>query len=335
MFKRLKVNVVAMVAMLAIVTLPIWSGDAAGQSTHSVPTAERTFDLVYEANVRNIPSGSDRVDIWVPLPPDDAHQDIVDLRVDTPHSWTVNTDPEYGNEILHLELADVDVSSVPLRLHVRVRRREHRQPQVAVANPEPFDGRWLMPDRLVPLDDFVQTLAKEVTKEADTPAAKARAIYDYVVDTMTYDKTGTGWGNGDIYWACDARTGNCTDFHALFIGLNRAVGIPATFEIGFPLPADRASGSIEGYHCWAQFYLEGVGWVPVDTSEAYKHSDQREFFFGAHDPHRVLFSKGRDITLQPPQQGPPLNYFIYPYVEVDGVPFEDVGLGFSFRDIHR
>jgi transglutaminase-like putative cysteine protease len=339
MSTRVTITMVSAVAMLTLtltlVTLSVWPGDAAGQSTDAAPTAERTFDLVYEADVRNIPSGSGRVDVWVPLPPDDAHQDILDLRVDTPHAWTVNTDPEYGNSVLHLELTDVDVSSVPLTLHVRVRRREHRQPPVPVANPEPFDGRWLMPDRLVPLDDFVQTLAKEVTKEADTPAAKARAIYDYVVDTMTYDKTGTGWGNGDIYWACDARTGNCTDFHALFIGLNRAVGIPATFEIGFPLPADRASGSIEGYHCWAQFYLEGVGWVPVDTSEAYKHSDQREFFFGAHDRHRVLFSKGRDITLQPPQQGPPLNYFIYPYVEVDGVPFEDVDLRFNFQDIRH
>ncbi len=173
----------------------------------------------------------------------------------------------------------------------------------------------------------------DVTKDADTKGAKARAIFDYVVNTMTYAKSGTGWGNGDIYWACDARTGNCTDFHALFIGLTRAVGIPATFEIGFPLPADRTSGQIEGYHCWAQFYLEGVGWVPVDTSEANKHPEQREYFFGAHDAHRVLFSRGRDITLQPPQQGPPLNYFIYPYVEIDGAPFADVDLRFRFRDV--
>ena len=32
----------------------------------------------------------------------------------------------------------------------------------------------------------------------------------------------------------------------------------------------------------------------------------------------MQFSTGRDITLSPKQDGAPLNYFVYPYVEVDG-----------------
>ncbi len=257
-----------------------------------------------------------------------------ETRVDTPYDWTVHTDPEYGNKILHLSLADADVRTIPITMSFRVRRREHVQLLLSGAGGALHpDQRWLQPDRLVPLDKRIRDIAVEVTAEAETPLEKARAIYDYVVDTMVYDTSGTGWGNGDIYWACDVKTGNCTDFHALFVGLNRAVGIPATFEIGFPLPPDRAAGEIAGYHCWAQFYLDGVGWVPVDTSEANKHPDKREYFFGAHDPHRVLFTLGRDITLQPPQQGPPLNYFIYPYVEVDGQPFDHVDHRFRFEDV--
>ena len=62
------------------------------------------------------------------------------------------------------------------------------------------------------------------------------------------------------------------------------------------------------------------GWVPVDTSEASLHPEKRDYFFGAVDPHRVLFTVGRDIRLEPPQAGDRLNYFIYPYVEVDGRP---------------
>ena len=306
-----------------------------GSCAHPPPKSTvttRTFDLVYEMNGRNFPVESERVEIWVPVPQSDAHQDVMNLQIETPHPWTIHAEPEYGNSVLYLALAAGDIDSVSLKLHVRLRRRENRRSLDKATDPEPFDDRWLMPDRLVPLDDFVKKLALEVTDGAETQQAKSRAIYDYVVDTMAYDKSGSGWGNGDIYWACDKRTGNCTDFHALFIGLNRAVGIPATFEIGFPLPPDRANGIIEGYHCWAQFYLEGVGWVPVDTSEAKKNPKQRDYFFGAHDPHRILFSKGRDITLQPPQQGPPLNYFIYPYVEVDGEPFDDVSLDVRFSD---
>jgi len=149
---------------------------------------------------------------------------------------------------------------------------------------------------------------------------------------MSYDKSGTGWGNGDIYWACDAKRGNCTDFHALFIGLNRAVGIPAKFAIGFPLPPERGQGEIGGYHCWAEFYLKGYGWVPIDASEAWKNPDKRGYFFGAHDENRVQFTIGRDIVLAPRQVGDPLNFFIYPYVEVDGQPFQKVERSFRYQD---
>ena len=84
----------------------------------------------------------------------------------------------------------------------------------------------------------------------------------------------------------------------------------------------------------AEFYLKGYGWVPVDASEASKHPEKKEYFFGAHDENRVQLSIGRDIELSPPQAGAPLNYFIYPYVEVDGVPFKDLQKKFSFRDLN-
>jgi transglutaminase-like putative cysteine protease len=161
----------------------------------------------------------------------------------------------------------------------------------------------------------------------------ARAIYNHVVSTVKYDKSGTGWGRGDIYYACDARRGNCTDFHAIFIGYARAMGIPARFAIGFPLPADRGAGKISGYHCWAEFYAKGIGWVPVDASEAAKNPAKREYFFGAHDENRVELSKGRDVLLTPKQQGDPLNYFVYPYAEVDGKAYTSIETSYSFKDL--
>jgi hypothetical protein len=51
------------------------------------------------------------------------------------------------------------------------------------------------------------------------------------------------------------------------------------------------------------------------------------------DANRVKFSTGRDITLAPKQDGPPLNYFVYPYVEIDGKPYEAVGKQFSFEEL--
>ncbi len=162
---------------------------------------------------------------------------------------------------------------------------------------------------------------------------KRKDIYDYVFRTMKYDKTGQGWGHGDTLWACDSKHGNCTDFHSVFISMARAEKIPARFEIGFPIPADKHSAEIPGYHCWAEFYLDSAGWVPVDISEAWKHPDKHDYFFGAHDVNRVQFTVGRDLKLKPAQDGPPLNYFVYPYVEVGGKEYPNVSIAFSFEDV--
>jgi transglutaminase-like putative cysteine protease len=233
-------------------------------------------------------------------------------------------------------VANPKQQDIRVSLSFRATRREDRNPPDAPAGTQESPqelSRWLQPDRLVPLDDFVRKLAAEVTAGKTTDVEKARAIYDYAVTNLKYDKSGTGWGRGDIYYACDAKRGNCTDFHALVIGLARAVGIPARFDIGFPLPTERGEGDIAGYHCWAKLYLKGHGWVPVDASEANKHPEKREYFFGTHDENRIKFTTGRDLVLNPPQAGSPLNFFIYPYVEVDGRPLEGVTRSVHYRDV--
>jgi transglutaminase-like putative cysteine protease len=185
----------------------------------------------------------------------------------------------------------------------------------------------------VPLNGVISELAKEHTAGESSDLAKAQSIYNYVVSTMHYDKSGEGWGRGDAVWACTSKRGNCTDFHSLFIAMMRSVHIPARFEIGFPIPEGKTEGDIPGYHCWAEFYLQGTGWVPVDASEASKNPSKRDYFFGAHDDNRVLFTFGRDIRLSAQQEGEPLNYFIYPYAELDGKPVAGLQTHFSFRDI--
>ena len=176
--------------------------------------------------------------------------------------------------------------------------------------------RFVEPDRLIPMDGEIKQVADQAT------AGKQGEI----------EKIGTGWGHGNAVWACNSRHGNCTDFHSLFIGMTRSVHIPARFVIGFPLPAHQSQGVVPGYHCWAEFYLAGKGWVPVDIAEASLHPAKYNFFFGSVGDNRVRFSAGRDITLAPKQAGPPVNYFVYPYVELNGKPYKGVEDHFSFRN---
>ncbi|HEY0555028.1 MAG TPA: transglutaminase domain-containing protein [Thermoanaerobaculia bacterium] len=302
----------------------------------------RDFDFTYKARVTELPADARKVDIWIPVPVSDDLQEVTVTGISTPVPYVITKDGRYGNSVLHFTVTAPQQPEIAVEMNVRVRRREslhHDLPtgpsgEKAGKAALPADAApWLKPDRLVPLNDRIKSLARTVTEGKRTDLEKARAIYDYVEKTMSYDKSGTGWGNGDIYWACDAKRGNCTDFHALFIGLNRAVGIPAKFEIGFPIPADRGQGEIACYHCWAEFYLKGYGWVPVDASEAWKHPDKKEYFFGALDENRVQLSIGRDVVLSPKQAGPPLNYFVYPYAEVDGKPYAKVTKSFAYKDV--
>jgi transglutaminase-like putative cysteine protease len=303
---------------------------------------ERTFAFEYATTVKDIPADAKELTLWLPIPHDDAYQVISDLRIESPHPYQLSS-AQFGNKILSVKLKSPQTAGFSVILRFNVKRREHINPlhsenrplAAQKERPDRDMARWLQPDRLVPLDDKIKTWALEVVESAHakTDLEKARAIYQHIVATVKYDKSGQGWGRGDIYYACDARHGNCTDFHAIFIGYCRALGIPARFAIGFPLPADRGTGQISGYHCWAEFYVKELGWVPVDASEAAKDPKRRDYFFGTHDENRVEFTRGRDLALNPKQKGDALNYFIYPYAEVDGKSFSGVDKTFNYRDL--
>jgi len=295
----------------------------------------RHFTFHYSFTVKNLPPGK-TVRIWFPEAHADPYQEIktAKLKGDLPMRGVGES--KYRNRILYAETSSAkpelhfDVEYEVIR-HERVALDPSAQPASATLSPK--DKRLaLAPDALVPITGLPADLAAKVTAGKTYSLEKARAIYDYVFSTMRYDKTGTGWGRGDVLYACDAKKGNCTDFHSLFIAMARSQGIPARFEIGFPLPTDKLSGQIAGYHCWADFYIEGKGWIPVDISEAWKHPEKRDYFFGRLDANRMQFSVGRDLELNPPQTGKPLNYFVYPYVEVDGKEFPNVEMEFSFAD---
>jgi len=103
--------------------------------------------------------------------------------------------------------------------------------------------RFVEPDALIPIDGKIKALAMEVTGSETGTLGKAKAAYDYLFTTMRYDKTGTGWGGGDAVWACDAKHGNCTDFHSPFIGMMRATASPPALTSGFPSRKTRRGGT--------------------------------------------------------------------------------------------
>ncbi|MBI4575853.1 MAG: transglutaminase domain-containing protein [Planctomycetes bacterium] len=303
--------------------------------------ARRHFEFRYLARVgAAAAAGARGLDLWLPCPSSDELQDVKTLSVSGAPGHGLTEDPVYHNRIIHLRVED-PTGPVEVQAVYEVVRREGLRPSLRGAGSQALTeaertrhARLLAADSRVPVEG---TVVEAALREAALPGPgnalnTARAIYDHVCRTMKYSKAGEGWGQGDTVWACSARYGNCTDFHALFISLARSQGIPARFECGFPLPPERGEGAVAGYHCWSSFYVPGTGWLPVDASEASRHPEMREYYFGSLTEDRVTFTTGRDVILDPPQKGEPINFFVYPHAEADGEPVE-VEWEFSFRDL--
>jgi transglutaminase-like putative cysteine protease len=334
----MRLRVLLSLLLLLYLACQLSSRDTSNAQKFSPPT--RKFRFSYNFTVKDIPAGTKRVRVWVPVPQTDPHQSVRVLSVKAPVKTLMTQESQYGNRMMYAEIQNSSQDKAEFSLAYEITRREYsrgdyaqlkrtdQKPSVVPASMT----RLTSPDSLVPTDGRIKTLALEVTGSQSGTVAKAKAAYDYLFTNMRYDKTGSGWGRGDAVWACDSKRGNCTDFHSPFIGMLRADGIPARFDIGFPLPENKEKGEIPGYHCWAEFYERKIGWIPVDISEAWKAKEKEDYFFGSVDANRVQLSTGRDVVLSPKQDGPALNYFVYPYVEVDGKPYEKLDKQFSFEE---
>jgi transglutaminase-like putative cysteine protease len=298
---------------------------------------ERSFLFTYAGTVKDVPPGK-VARVWLPVAVSGPEQVAKILTQNLPSEGKLYTEKQYGNTMLYFQAKANDLGEIPFEVVYKVQRKEVKTDLAAnlVLKPAANENlaRFLEPDAKVPIDGKPLELIKDKKVPSDQFAA-ARVFYDVVNNHMKYSKEGKGWGQGDSVWACDSKFGNCSDFHSLFISIARGNKIPSKFEMGFPIPTKRGQGVVGGYHCWAWFLPNQRGWIPVDISEANRNPELKEYYFGNLTEDRVRFTTGRDIHLEPRQKGPALNFFIYPYAEVDGQvhPQEKIQRRFAYQDV--
>lgn len=280
------------------------------------------FTFTYEVD---LPDLSAPAQLWLPLAQTDRFQQIKILSIEAPGDTQRISEPQHGNEALFLTLTPRHSQQ-----KVRIRYQVERLEKAAYREDDTNLSRYLTETPLLPTGGRFDTIARQVfsEREATTPLMKARALYDYVSDNVRYAKQGT-YGTGDANFACDAKSGNCTEFHALFISLARTADIPARFAVGAAIPSSRNDGGVNGYHCWAEFYADGKWW-PVDISEANKYADLSTYYFGHHPANRIELSKGRNLQFSPGPQSGPISFFAYPILEINGVEVPVSKTTFSF-----
>ena len=304
-------------------------------SSDPVSKKTRNFKFTYGAVLTNLEPGKS-VKVWLPVATGNHDQDVEFLDINQ-EKFERTAEKKYGNALIYFEATASDAGEVPIEANYLVTRRELTSESLEPAG----DGAksFLESSKMVPTSDELRKIVMAsagVTESSDGEQAieVARQLYDGVDNHMKYNKPADikGWGKGDAVWACDSKFGNCTDFHSLFISSARNLNIPSKFEIGFPIPVGSNSGTVGGYHCWAKFLADGK-WLPVDISEADKHPELKEYYFGNLSADRVMFSVGRDLELVPANEAGPVNYLVYPYAEVDGKQHRGFTKAFRFEDV--
>lgn len=269
--------------------------------------------------------------LWTPYPVSNAYQEIKDYHINGNYDYSgVFRESKSGTIILYAKWENPETFP-QLNLSFHIKRTERIRKNFSVDNNDlPVDVEpYLIPTSLGPIDGIVKEIADEIIEDNDTILTKAIAIYDYLIEHGERDPGLSFCGNGDVCTLLQNLHGKCADFSSVFVALSRSVGVPSREIFGTRMSK---KGDITGsYHCHSEFYLPMYGWIPVDPSDVAKLMlnenlelddaqiiEVRDYYFGMQSDTYVDLSMGRDIILNPKQDGEPLNYFMYPYVEVDG-----------------
>ncbi|MEO7128268.1 MAG: transglutaminase-like domain-containing protein, partial [Rhodoferax sp.] len=189
----------------------------------------RTFEVTTRVEIL-MPQGATRA--WLPIPCVDS-----DYQRSLESSYMSNgqtqrlADKASGAQMLYVEFPASEVNPVAtLTSRVQTQSRavdwSARQP---VREDADTLRHWLQPTALVPLDGIVLQTALQATRGASTEVEKVRAVYNWILTNTYREPKVRGCGAGDIKTMLETGNlgGKCADLNAIFVGLCRAVGIPA------------------------------------------------------------------------------------------------------------
>ncbi|GFO65631.1 hypothetical protein GMPD_35500 [Geomonas paludis] len=323
-----------MLAFSLCVTPAAWAKSRSGQVTVEVDLSKQ--------------EAGKETRLWIPYAVSDVNQNVTDVKVSGDFaSSAVYTDQANGTPMLYAQW-DKSAKSRKLVYSFNVQREEVRVKDLSAKEPawnSADYAEYLKPTSLGPVDGEVKKLADSIVKGKTTVLDKAKAIYDWACENMYRDPATVGCGKGDVCELLKKPGGKCTDISSVYIALARAAGVPAREVFGLRLGKKAEEDITTWQHCWVEFFLPGTGWVPVDPADVRKAMlveklelkdaktrEYRDYFWGGIDPYRFKIASGRDLVLNPPQAGAPLNTFGYPYAEVGGkvLDFYDPK-GFGYR----
>jgi hypothetical protein len=199
---------------------------------------------------------------------------------------------------------------------------------------DPNYYNYIKPDRFIPSDrkEIINAVWQAITYK--TPYYRSTQIHQYLLNRLEFDPEA---GMRDALETLKQNTGGSFGYAALFCALQRSIGIPSRIVGGLLLEP----GGSWVPHFWSEFYLTGIGWLPVDlalSDRAYGVEPPEElYYFGNLDNRRIAFSQG---ILDTEIMGPGGSMLLFPdngfslqsvYAEYSG-DLLSYSLRYSFRN---
>ena len=272
---------------------PITPATATPSSEPPTIPSQAEYQVVERVRLTNAgPGVAESVTLWVALVTSrHPYQEVLDSQV-LPSGFEAVAD-EYGNQYARFEFQDLSPgASVEATLTYQVRVNEVIH-ELSYCHGE-MPSLYLLPETYVESDHpYVQALAREVSEGRERPCQILEALYDYVVDHITYSSYEAG--DRGAVWALDHGSGDCTEFADALLALSRASGIPARFLEGITYrEGDRADPS-QIKHDWVEAYLPGHGWVPLDPTWG-RLPNKRDAYFARMSPDHIIVTVGRNLS---------------------------------------
>lgn len=295
------------------------------------PAADRSGTISFNIDVAAAPDAKN-VKLWFPYPTSDLDQKIENLKFSGNYSkFTLSREPHSGALYLYTEWnGPFKKRNLLVTFHAKSKERRVARFVENSALIPPEVRKYLESEFWLPSDDpKIKTLASKIASGKKGILQKAQAVYDWTVENTRRDPSVPGCGLGNVEATLASRSGKCADISSVFVALARATGVPAREVFGLRLGRPGQNDITDGHHCWAEFYLPGTGWVPVDPADVRKimlvdnltlekAKPYRDYYFGAVDQYRITLQKGGRGLSFSEGNAEKVNYFMYPYSEVDG-----------------
>jgi transglutaminase-like putative cysteine protease len=171
--------------------------------------------------------------------------------------------------------------------------------------PSALETAYTQPSPLVPSGDpLITRQAAAIVGREQNPYRKARQIYNWLLAEGNIQAENQ---QTDVLTALVRKQLDPYQAALLFCALSRAAGVAALPQAGVLVDRSRATTP----HYWAEFWIEGFGWIPVDPAlgagaapPAFNpHPGAAEYYFGNLDNQRVCFSRGETTLSQMESRG--------------------------------